>query len=288
MSSAKISKIYKFKIANIRFTVNIDTWKTAHGPGDPVAKVEKLKTQHFHAAYELFLIGDTPLSVHSAAGIKEYTNSIVCIPPFYKHYSIGRGSSRLLFTFENTDGAHNPFSDFMEEFFSKTAPFEAPMTDSIRFYREEFIKFFSNGDKISDDVGASVLKLIFHNVYESNSQSKNQSALSTNESYLIKLDSLINDFENDINLQNVSEALCLSTKQASRVIKKHYKKNLSDLLTERRLEVAAYLLSETDKSISEIVENVNFSSESYFYLQFKKAYGCTPAEYKKQHKNTDQ
>ncbi len=276
MQDNKVSKIYKFKIANVKFTVNIDKWKI----NPPTAK-ETLKVQHFHAAYELFLVGDTPLSVYSNLGVTEYTDSIVFIPPFYKHYSIGRGASRLLFTFEKTEAVKNDFSDFIDSFLSKTIPFEAKMTDSVRFYREEFAKFFAERKPFTDDVGASVLKLIFHDIYENNASQKNTNPLSTNESYLIKLDSLINNFESDVNLQNVAEALCLSTKQASRVIKKNYKKSLSDLLTERRLEVAAYLLLETDKSVAEIVESVNFSSESYFYRQFKKTYGCTPAEYKK-------
>ena len=56
------------------------------------------------------------------------------------------------------------------------------------------------------------------------------------------------------------------------------------MLCERRLSVAASLLKNTDMSIAQIVEYINFPSESYFYARFKKAYGITPASYRKNKK----
>jgi len=103
----------------------------------------------------------------------------------------------------------------------------------------------------------------------------------TNESYLVKIDDAINEFRKDITLRSLADVLHLSTKQTSRIILKNYNKKLSELISEKRLSVAAELLIRSDKTVTEIIEYVNFNSEKYFYSQFKKKFGCTPLKYKK-------
>lgn len=282
MPEIKVSKTYKFKISNVKFTVNIDNWRTDDELTETPSK-NAIKSLHYHAVHELFLVASVPLNVYTAESSFEFTNCFVCIPPFFKHYSIGKSRNRLLFTFEKLDNKRTPFSDFCEEFFMADKPFMAHLNDSIDFCRNEFAELFKNNNDLCDDIGSAVLKLIFYNIYERNSNYRDNDLPSTNDSYLIKIDALVNSFQKDITLKTVADALCLSTKQASRIIKKNYKKNLSDMLREKRLEVSASLLLETDKTVSEIVDSVNFSSESYFYFQFKKMYGCTPLEYKTFH-----
>ncbi len=46
-----------------------------------------------------------------------------------------------------------------------------------------------------------------------------------------------------------------------------------------RLEQAAQMLKEGNKSIADIAEQTGFSSPSYFSKQFQQAYGCKPSEY---------
>ena len=85
----------------------------------------------------------------------------------------------------------------------------------------------------------------------------------------------------------MADKLGLSTRQTSRVIMKYYNSTLSELVTNQRLNVARHMLLSGEHSVSEIVEAVNFSSESYFYQQFKKKYGTTPRKYvKANRKNT--
>ena len=93
---------------------------------------------------------------------------------------------------------------------------------------------------------------------------------------------IIASYKEDITLASVAKKLGLSTRQTSRVIMKHYKSTLSELVTNQRLNVASLMLLSGEHSISEIVEKVNFSSESYFYSQFKKKYGMTPLKYKRE------
>ncbi|MGN0179120.1 MAG: helix-turn-helix domain-containing protein, partial [Monoglobaceae bacterium] len=104
------------------------------------------------------------------------------------------------------------------------------------------------------------------------------------DSYFIAIDGIIKDYQKNINLKSVADDLHLSTKQASRIIKKYYKTTLSQLVVKKRLGVACALLENSDMAVSDIVKHINFPSESYFYSQFKKAYETTPLQYRKSKK----
>ena len=88
-----------------------------------------------------------------------------------------------------------------------------------------------------------------------------------------------------LDLEFMSNRLCLSKKQTARIIFEGYKASLSELINERRLAYALDLVTESDLSMSEIAERANFRSENYFFLRFKKAFGKTPLKYRKERKS---
>ena len=67
---------------------------------------------------------------------------------------------------------------------------------------------------------------------------------------------------------------------------KHFKEELgmpiSAYITKCRLEDAKRLLAYSDKSLAEISAYLCFSSQAYFQNVFKKQYGITPLQYRKQ------
>ena len=56
----------------------------------------------------------------------------------------------------------------------------------------------------------------------------------------------------------------------------------NDYLMELRLRKAAELLAETQDTVSTISQAVGINSTNYFYIVFKKKYGCTPVQYRRQ------
>ena len=68
-------------------------------------------------------------------------------------------------------------------------------------------------------------------------------------------------------------------------ITKKFKKELgfdiSSFIMRCKLEEAKSLLTYTNKSLSEISSYLCFSSQSYFQNVFKKKYGMTPLQYRK-------
>lgn len=169
----------------------------------------------------------------------------------------------------------------MNEFFAGQRLILAKMNSSLHFYIKEFQRCISLKNELTDEMAVSFLKLIFYSIYDCNTKSNRTDTETANDSYLVKIDDLLANPQKNISLQMVADELGLSTKQASRIIRQNYKTTLSDLVKKKRLSIACALLTNSDMPISAIVEYVNFPTESYFYAQFKKTYGCTPLKYRK-------
>lgn len=280
----KLQKNLKFKIDGFELSVSVEE-PVFRNASPPKALIKNL---HFHPTYELFIIGDEPLTMHVEEDSSVYKNCIVCIPPFLRHKTIRHSGMRLLFSFDKRN-ANNDFSRFMNTAFSAQKPTVFKLSQEILFYASQLSPLFHSDTSLDNEIANSLMKLIFYNIFVSNCPLKKPASkneiLATNESYLSRIDSAINDFSSDMTLQNVADLLCFSTKHTSRIIKKNYKKTFSQLKCEKRLFVAAELLVQSDKTILEIVAYINFPSESYFYRKFKEFFSCTPLEYKKQHRS---
>lgn len=71
----------------------------------------------------------------------------------------------------------------------------------------------------------------------------------------------------------------------SRMIKKSTGYTFQELLMRKRFQKAVMFLVETELPVEEIAVNIGYENQSYFYRQFKKRYGMTPNEYRKNHKH---
>lgn len=292
MSNTHMPTTYKFKIANIVFSVNAGDFYSYKSENS--AQIPDIKDGlhyhilHYHALHELLIIGEEPIKIRTHDGEREFKNCVIFLPAFLEHSTRGMIRTRLLFSFERVNAKHTDVSNFIEAVLTDAKPFTSPLCDTIVFFEKEFKTLIENNSELCDDMATAVLQLIFYHVFEQstkNQKNKSIAGAKARDSYIIKIDAMVNDYRGHITLQTVANALCLSIKQTARIIKKNYNKSLSDLLTERRLRVAAVLLCEEKHSVSDVVQMVNFSSERYFYYQFKKTYGCTPQEYKRMHTN---
>jgi len=66
----------------------------------------------------------------------------------------------------------------------------------------------------------------------------------------------------------------------SRRIKSRTGKNYTDLVQEKRLSQAAWLLTHTDRRVMDIAVSVGYENISYFHRIFQRWFGCTPKQYR--------
>lgn len=91
---------------------------------------------------------------------------------------------------------------------------------------------------------------------------------------------LIDNFRDNISLEEIARVANLSPTAFCRYFKKVTRKTFVDVLTEFRIKHACQLLSSTEKSVKEICFDSGFGNVSYFNKEFKKALGQSPLQYR--------
>lgn len=81
-------------------------------------------------------------------------------------------------------------------------------------------------------------------------------------------------------LTEISEALHYDTAWLSREIKRRTGKTYTELLQERRLSQAAWLLRNTRQKVSDIALSVGYENISYFHRIFTVRFGMSPRKYR--------
>lgn len=89
------------------------------------------------------------------------------------------------------------------------------------------------------------------------------------------------NYTEDISVGDIAKSANISRRECFRKFSESMGVTPFDYLDLVRIKSASLLLSETEKTITEICYETGFSSGSYFSTKFKKAMGCSPAEYRK-------
>lgn len=98
--------------------------------------------------------------------------------------------------------------------------------------------------------------------------------------YMLKILNYIDEHYKEGELTELAGLLKVEDYWLSRFIKKTTGKNYTDLVQEKRLSQAAYLLKNTKMNINDIGECVGYDNSSYFYRLFKKEMGMSPRDYR--------
>ena len=87
--------------------------------------------------------------------------------------------------------------------------------------------------------------------------------------------------DSQLRLENIADEVHVTHSHLSRIFKRSEGINVSDYITQKRIEKATQLLRSTSESISFVSEQVGYASPYYFSACFKKVTGMTPSEYRK-------
>ena len=79
-------------------------------------------------------------------------------------------------------------------------------------------------------------------------------------------------------MEGLAKTLFLSERQTRKLVKKFMGEDYKNIIIRRRMELAEIYLANPDKSLEEIAWQVGYSSYSGFQLCFKRYFGVTPSE----------
>ena len=84
----------------------------------------------------------------------------------------------------------------------------------------------------------------------------------------------------DGSLTEIAGRLHYELTSLSRLIRRKTGKNYTELLQEKRLSQAAWLLRNTDRKVEQIALSVGYENLSYFHRIFNARFGCSPRSYR--------
>lgn len=89
----------------------------------------------------------------------------------------------------------------------------------------------------------------------------------------------------NITLEDAASYVSISPHYLSKIFKKETGVNFISYLTNRRIEIAKYMLEDENIPISNIAIELCYSKSNYFSKVFKKKVGLTPSEYREKYLN---
>jgi AraC-like DNA-binding protein len=110
--------------------------------------------------------------------------------------------------------------------------------------------------------------------------------------YLRKLDDLMVAercyLDNDLSLQSLANRLNIRPHHLSQILNEKLKKSFYDYVNEQRVEHAKQLLvSEPERSVTNIAFESGYNSKNSFYNAFKRHAGTSPTDYRRKRENAE-
>lgn len=156
--------------------------------------------------------------------------------------------------------------------------------EKIRKCLEALIQSYKTKDDFFELEIKSQLFQLFHLLFLHTFEKKNiVSGVRSDTIYNVKLilDYISENYMETITIEELAEILHFSPQYFMRFFKKYTKMTCLDYINDYRLNIAARLLLETNKSINEIAAESGLENVSYFNRLFKRKYEMTPREYRK-------
>jgi len=140
---------------------------------------------------------------------------------------------------------------------------------------DEFIQDIDNSQAMISSYFTVLLIMLSRN-YSTNINESNRKVLQMSEAVTY----IEENFLENINLSQLSELACISSRHFVRVFKKNYGSTPMDYIIGRRLNYSATLLKETSLQISQIATASGFNDHNYYSRKFKDVYALSPTEFR--------
>ncbi len=243
---------------------------------------------HRHSFYEFLLVIDGLIQLYTTEGdvIIADNNTMILMCPGYIHTTYAEGINIQLGIMENTmaEVMHFLFGD-TEIKFKPIDSFKLSPSQ-VKYFSTQirYASLFSPTDAIREKAFLKkfFVTLITDMVFPAILAPKRKTFI---PDWLTKLT------ESYQSLESITEGLDymkrntgFSAEYICRSFKKYLDMTPGQFITMQKLNYAANMLVHSDQEISQISEDIGFSSLSHFYKKFREAFQLSPAQYRKEKK----
>ncbi|MBQ4120367.1 MAG: helix-turn-helix domain-containing protein [Clostridia bacterium] len=254
--------------------------------------------KHNHASFEFHIVGKGFVKLETDKGtLKLLENDSVLIHPevFHAFKSLETGAVVLTFLFfiekSKKKTAVDYYSLVEQRLKSDKGVFLFLQNFQIKECSTKILTNLYSESVFADERVKSWLNILLTEIFgvlndnKTGTYENNPQLAETDMRFFIIEDYFNEHYMEDISLKKLAERLFLSEKQTDRMIKKAFGEGFRQHLCKIRLLISKDLLTDTDKEISEIAEQVGYKSYNGFYLAFKENVKMTPNEYRVKYKN---
>lgn len=183
----------------------------------------------------------------------------------------------------NTDSlitlfSHSTFEEFdsLDSFFSQCVHFSGTERSEVDAIIEMLLREHKDKRVGYKSVMQGGIRILFSKMLRS-LQTGDSSSVQEGNELLEEIKNYIDEnFDKKITLSEIAEKSFYNPIYFGNLLKKHFGKSFSTYIKEKRMSKASQLLSDTDKSVDEVMTLVGYSDKKLFYAHFKDTFGTTP------------
>lgn len=240
--------------------------------------------KHFHQELELIYLIDREASLDAEESYVLKQNDIAVINSNIQH-SVSTGSRTIAFRLMIPYRLLGRMTSEEVVFFQcNSALYISNNYKEIRRLAETLLLNYLSMDSRDLSELASIIFQIIHELLENFSVDKNRIALYLKKFENRKIDRILNyinlHYFEPLSLMDVAEHFGVSETYLSRYFKKQTGENFVNYVNDVRTDNAAFELSSTEKSITNIAVDNGFSTPSVMNRYFRRKYGITPSGYR--------
>jgi AraC-like DNA-binding protein len=250
---------------------------------------------HWHNYIEVLYVVKGSISVNINAGTYELVENeveIVNVDEPHRIFSKDKNNKVIIFHIDPYF-FEKYYNDIKNMFFytnsSEEGAQEGEEYDELRTFLSILLcELVQKSDNYDEEIENTLVELLYHLINNFHYLMHEQEELRENDEQLDRYHRIskyiYNNYNNNITLQDIADKEFLSTHYLSHEIKYSTGYSFTELINLTRVEESVKLLLDSDKTISEISEEVGFSHTRYYNKNFKLYYKTTPLNYRKKYK----
>jgi AraC family transcriptional regulator, dual regulator of chb operon len=166
--------------------------------------------------------------------------------------------------------------------FKQYIHFKTSENDKVwSFMLEILMEYYEQRNGVETAIRAYMLLLFNELLRDYQKHLSSQMVYKIGSIITVEILNYINENYKTVNLKTMSQHFNYNSDYIGKLIKKITGKSLTELIKEKKLKQAEYLLENTENAVVDIVTEVGYSNVTYFYKQFKEELGITPDEFRR-------